>query len=79
MSQQAGPKLRTYINGIPTISPARVRFAHLSRWLTTRTVSQMQDAAKEAANKSSRAMPAILPRPADAAKAFLIELDICYL
>jgi hypothetical protein len=51
--QHAGPKLPTYSVGKPT-STASVHFAHRSRRLTIRTVSQTQNAAKATAIAGSR-------------------------
>ncbi|HLJ12137.1 MAG TPA: hypothetical protein VKU82_13165 [Planctomycetaceae bacterium] len=44
-SQHAGPKLRTYSTGPPSKNQMAVLFAHLSRRLTIRTVSQTAIAA----------------------------------
>jgi hypothetical protein len=52
--QQAGPKLSTYNAGAPMTVPASVRFAHRSRLLMIRTVSQIQKAAKATPRAGSR-------------------------
>ena len=53
LSQQAGPKLPTYMAGNPTTTAA-VHFAHSSRRLKIRIASQTQNAANATARVGAR-------------------------
>ena len=54
LNQHTGPKLSTY-RADATANPVAVRFAHRSRLLTIRTVSQIEKAVKKMPKEESTA------------------------